>query len=114
MHNITLINFVRRQEQVDILKSLGAEHIINTSEENWKEQTTELFGQLKPQAFFDAIGGETASDIFELMPNNSTTYNYGALSLRPIAATSIDLIFKCKVLKGYWLTTDLSNPEKAG
>jgi len=37
LHNITLINFVRRQEQVDILKSLGAEHIINTSETNWKE-----------------------------------------------------------------------------
>lgn len=114
LHNIKLINFVRRQEQVDILKTLGAEHIINTSEPNWKEQTTALFAEQKPQAFFDAIGGETASEIFELMPNGSSTYNYGALSLRPISATSNDLIFKCKVLRGYWLTADLQNPEKAG
>ena len=107
LHNITLINFVRRQEQVDILKSLGAEHIINTSDQDWKDQTKAIFAQLNPQAFFDAIGGETASEIFELLPNKSTTYNYGALSLRPISASSMDLIFKQKVLKGYWLTDDI-------
>jgi NADPH:quinone reductase-like Zn-dependent oxidoreductase len=34
-NSITLINVVRRQGQVDILKGLGAEHIVNTGEENW-------------------------------------------------------------------------------
>lgn len=33
--NIKVINIVRRQEQVDILKSLGAEIVVNTGEENW-------------------------------------------------------------------------------
>jgi NADPH:quinone reductase len=113
-HDLKLINVVRRQEQVDILKNLGAEYIINTGEENWKDQMTALFAELKPQAFFDAIGGETASEIIDLMPNNTTTYNYGALSLRPIKMSSLDLIFKGKVLRGYWLSADISNPEIAG
>lgn len=111
LNNITLINFVRRQEQVDILKALGAQYIINTSDQDWKEQTAALFDQLKPQAFFDAIGGETATDIFQLLPNNSTTYNYGALSLRPIQVGAADLIFKGKTLTGYWLSADLQNPQ---
>ena len=34
--DITLINVVRREEQVETLKGLGAEHIINTSEDDWK------------------------------------------------------------------------------
>lgn len=112
--NITLINFVRRPEQVEILKELGAENIISTGDSDWKNQTTKLFGELKPQAFFDAIGGETASTIFSLMPNNTTTYNYGALSLEPISVTSTDLIFNGKTLTGYWLANDFVVPEIAG
>lgn len=77
---IVLINVVRREEQVELLKGLGAEHIINTGKDDWKQTTTALFNELKPQALFDAVGGSTASDLFALLPHNTVTYNYGGLS----------------------------------
>jgi NADPH:quinone reductase-like Zn-dependent oxidoreductase len=48
------------------------------------------------------------------MPNNSTTYNYGALSLQPITVSSVDLIFKSKTITGWWLTSYLTDLELAG
>jgi hypothetical protein len=30
-----LINIVRKQEQVDVLEGMGAENILNSSEEGW-------------------------------------------------------------------------------
>ena len=111
---ITLINVVRREEQVEILKSIGAENIINTGEQNWKETCTVLFKELKPQALFDAVGGKTASELFSLMPANSTTYNYGGLSGEGILASIPDLIFKNKTLTGWWLSNFLANHQVAG
>lgn len=110
---ITLINIVRKTEQVEILKGIGADHIINTSEPNWKEIAANLFEELKVQAFFDAIGGETAGDIIKLMPNNTVTFNYGVLSGKDIPMSGVDLIFKGKVLKGLWVTTYLADKETA-
>lgn len=55
--NITLINIVRRQEQVDILKRLGAQIIVNTGNANWKDDFKVKCEQYKPQAYFDPVGG---------------------------------------------------------
>ena len=37
LENIVLINVVRRQEQVEKLKNIGAKHIINTSNDTWEK-----------------------------------------------------------------------------
>lgn len=110
---IKLINVVRRQEQVDIIKELGAEEalIINTGEEDWKEKAQAIFDEHQPGAFFDAVAGEVANEIVRMMPPKSTTYNYGALSLTPISVSSIDLIFKLKVVTGWWLSDYVRSPE---
>lgn len=43
--------------------------------------------------------------ILEAMPNHSTCYVYGGLSLQPVANVSVlDLIFKDKKVQGFWLT----------
>lgn len=110
---VVLINIVRRKEQVELLKSLGAEHIINTGEEDWKQTCAALFEELKPQAFFDAVGGKIASELFSLLPPGSTTYNYGGLSGQGILVSPLDLIFKDKTLTGWWLNKFLEDKQVA-
>ena len=116
-YGITLINIVRRAEQVEILKELGVEpdHILNSSDEAYETDLSYRLSQWKPSAFFDAVGGKTGSLILQHMPEGSTTYNYGALEQDPSYTVSpMDLLFKQKVLTGYWVTADMKNPEKAG
>lgn len=111
--NFTLINIVRRQSQVDTLVALGAEHVINTGEEGWEAKATELFKQLNPQVFFDPLSGESGSKLVSLLPNGSTTYNYGALGGRNYTLSVADTIFKGKTVTGYWLSGSLKDPQLA-
>ena len=110
---ITVINFVRREGQVKILKDLGAEFVINRGQEGWEEEAKKVLAEQKVQVFFDALGGPDASKIIRLLPNGTTTYSYGGLTGKPIELGIGELIFKQKEVKGYWLTADLKKPEVA-
>ena len=102
--DIPLVNLVRRQEQVDILKAIGAEHVFNTSENGWKQAAREVCKNLGVTIAFDAIAGEATSDIEDLVNDGGVVYNYGALSGKPCNVGSLHLIFQRKRLEGLWLT----------
>ncbi len=54
---IELVNIVRRQEHVDLLKSLGAKHVLNSSEDNFMEGLTDALAETGATIAFDATGG---------------------------------------------------------
>lgn len=112
-NNITLINIVRRVEQVKILKDLGAEIVLNSSTENFETELKETFAKHQPSAFFDAVGGALGSLVFKHLPDESRTYNYGALAGDAYTTSPVDLLFKGKVLAGFWLNKELKNPANA-
>ena len=72
--SIPLINIVRRPEQVQILEALGAEYIVNSSSETFKEDLTALVQKLNATIFFDAIGGEITGQVLDWMPIKSTVH----------------------------------------
>lgn len=113
-HGITLINIVRRKEQVETLEQLGAEHILNSSDPAFETDLAFRFSQHHPSAFFDAVGGQVGTTVFTHLPVGSTTYCYGLLSSDPhYKVPASDLIFKKKVLTGWWLSAELADPVKA-
>ena len=113
-NGITLINIVRRKEQVETLEKLGAEHILNSSDPAFETDLASKFSQHQPSAFFDAVGGQVGTTVFTHMPVGSTTYLYGLLSSDPqYKVMASDLIFKKKALTGYWLSAELVDPIKA-
>lgn len=94
---IPLINIVRKQEQVDILKNLGAEYICNSSDDDFKDQLTNAILETKATLGFDATGGgELTGQILTCMEiaarkyakevtaygstNHKQVYIYGALN----------------------------------
>ena len=105
---IPLVNLVRRQEQVDLLKAIGAEHVFNTSENDWKNKAKQVCDELGVSAGFDAIAGSSTSDIAELLANGGAVYNYGRLSKQDAQMTAAALIFQRKSLEGLWLTRWIS------
>ena len=65
---IPLVNIVRKPEQVNILKELGAQHIIDSSSKPYKQLLTSAIDQTNATLAFDATGGgKLANDILSAM-----------------------------------------------
>ncbi len=81
---IPLVNIVRRQEQVDVLKGIGAEHIVNSSDDDFMKQLRTAIDETDAFFGFDPIGGGKMVDhCFKAMEqvavSKMTDYNrYGS------------------------------------
>lgn len=65
---VPLVNIVRKQEQVDILKGIGAEHVCNSSDDDFAAQLTDAIAATGAYVAFDATGGgDLANDILAAM-----------------------------------------------
>ena len=78
---IPLINIVRREEQVKLLKEeYGAKYVLNSSTDTFKEEFTALCKELKATCCLECVGGELTGTLLECMPSRSIMHFYGALS----------------------------------
>ena len=102
--SIPVINVVRRAEQVELLRGLGAEYVLNSSEPEFNERLRELCHQLGASIGFDAVAGEMSGIVLRAQPRGSRLLVYGGLSLQPNQADPASLIFEGKQLEGFWLT----------
>jgi len=103
---VPLINVVRRDEQVELLRSMGAEHVINSEADSFEEDLRRLCRELRVTVAFEAVAGEMTGRLLEAMPRGSTAIVYGALSEQPCAAISpIGVIFEGKRVEGFYLGT---------
>ena len=102
--NFPVINVVRREAQVELLKSMGAAHVLNSSDDDFVERLGTIAAELQATAAFEAIGGEMTGTLFNVLPEGSTVFVYGALS--EAACDNIDpigLIFRGKTVTGFYL-----------
>lgn len=59
---VPLVNIVRRQEQVDLLRELGAEHVRNPSDDDFAASLADAVSTTDATIAFDATGGGTLAD----------------------------------------------------
>ena len=107
--DIPLINIVRKEEQIDVLKELGAIHVLNSSADTFKEELKQLANKLEATLFLDAVTGSQSSILLEAAPRGSTLLAYARLSGDPISADPGFLIKEEKAILGFqlgnWLQT---------
>ena len=66
--DLELVNIVRKQEQVDLLKGLGAKYVVNSSDADYMAQLRAAIEQTGAYLGFDPIGGGNNSDnVFKAM-----------------------------------------------
>ena len=114
---IELVNIVRKQEQVEILESLGAKYICNSSSDSFKKDLYLAIEATGATLAFDAIGGgELVSDILTAMEmvgskdatgfntygsaDNKQVYIYGGLDFSP---TTLNRAYGMTWSIGGWL-----------
>ena len=124
---IPLVNIVRSDAQVAILKELGAAHVVNSSDEDFMDRLVDAIAETGATIGFDATGGgKLSGQVLTAMEaaavRRMTTYSrygsdtfkqvfiYGALDLSPtiFSARSFGLTWS---LSGFLLTPFL---QKAG
>lgn len=65
---INLINLVRRDEQVELLKAQGAKYVISTTSDNFEAELVEAIAETKASIAFDPVfGGELSSTLIRTM-----------------------------------------------
>ena len=101
---LAIVNIVRRPEQVELLRSLGSEHVLSTHQPDFDEQLREVCRQLKVTLALDAVAGEMTGRLLQAMPRRSQVMVYGALSNSASQLNPGHLIFKQQQLRGFWLT----------
>jgi len=104
--DVNIICVVRREEQAELLRGIGAKHIVVTGKSDaWKGDLKRLIDEHKCTCAFDPIGGEWTGQILSLLPNKGTSFVYGGLS-GPVTGIDVtDIIYNQKELKGWWLTS---------
>jgi len=102
--NLPLVNIVRRDEQVRLLKSQGAKYVVNSSQENYTDELRTLFRKLNVTLAFDAIAGQSAYDLAEALPKGGEVMIYGSLSEQAAIVNPSKLIFENKKISGFWLS----------
>lgn len=104
------VNFVRREELIPELKALGADIVVLDTDEGVKEARA-LLGEAPVMLAANAVGGDSAIHLMELLGVGGTLVTYGAMSRRSLKVPNKFLIFKSLQLQGLWITKWL---EKAG
>ena len=121
---IPLVNIVRKQEQVDLLKSLGAKYVCNTSDESFMDDLVTALVETGATLGFDATGGGNNGELpgqilaaMEIAANKNATeysrygsdtykqvYIYGGLDQSP---TILKRAFGLSWGLGGWLLTPM-------
>lgn len=115
---VALVNIVRKPEQAELLRAAGAEHVVDSSQDTFRDDLAEALRATGATIAFDAIGGgEMAGILLSTMERvasdgdgfsrygsnvNKQVYIYGALDRRP---TTLSRNFGAKWGVGGWLLT---------
>jgi NADPH2:quinone reductase len=110
------VNIVRKPEQVEILRGLGAKHVVNSSDENFRSDLVDALAETGATLAFDATGGgKLAGQILSAMESalsrgasfsrygsdtHKQVYLYGGLERTP---TTLDRSYGMAWGVGGWL-----------
>lgn len=96
------INIVRRSEQVEELKRLGADVVIATDQADLKTEVLKITSSLKYA--IDPVGGDLAGQVFECLGQRGKLIFYGSLSNAPSSFHSRQFLTRDNVVEGFWLS----------
>ena len=65
---ITLINVVRREEQAEQLRALGADTVVVSGVDGWQGELRKLVKQHGISVAFDAVAGSMTGALLSLLP----------------------------------------------
>jgi NADPH2:quinone reductase len=106
--SLPVINIVRRPEQVETLRQIGAKNIFDSSAADFDAKLKDLCNKLSATYGIDAVAGELTGRVLRAQPKGSRMFVYGGLSLKACEVDPGSLIFEGKVVAGFWVSAWLA------
>lgn len=101
---VTVINIVRREEQLVQLKALGAKHALNSNSPDFDAELYALCQEYNVRLAFDAVAGELTGRILHALCDTGRVRIYGNLSLENCKINPSDVLFHQKTVDGFWMS----------
>ena len=101
--NIPIIHIVRRQAQVDGIRELGGEYVLNSSEADFVEQLRIMAHKLQATLLLDAISGTMTKQLADAAPYGSTILLYSLMSFQDSIIDSRTAFVKNLHFDGWFL-----------
>ncbi len=103
--DVPLINIVHREEQAGLLRSLGAEHVLVSTEVDFDQKLKELTQRLNATLILDAISGDFTQRLIDASPAGSLILLYANLSNSPVKFIPSSLWLQDRRVAGFYLGT---------
>jgi len=100
---IRTMNLVRRGELADELRALGADQVFTDDDEGLASAKNSL-GKNGAKLAFNAVGGDSALRLMNLLDEGGIHITYGAMGRRPLTIPNGFLIFKDLQFRGLWVS----------
>ena len=107
-----VIHVVRRDEQANCLKQLGASTVVVGQGEPLVTALREALAGRHCRMGLDAIGGTTGAAILKSLGRHGTLVSYGRLSGDPIPVDPGTLLDGMKSIQGFWLSEWMKDQSK--
>jgi NADPH:quinone reductase-like Zn-dependent oxidoreductase len=98
---LPLINIVRRAEQADALRAIGAEHVVVAGAPDAAAALRELCERFRVRFAFDAIGGEATDQLARAILRGGRILVYGMLAGKPCQVDTNTLVFERLHVDGF-------------
>jgi len=102
-NNIPIIHVVRRQAQVDHVRSMGGEYVLNSSDADFVEQLKTLAHKLQATLILDAVSGDMTKQLAEAAPYGSRIILYARLSHEDSVIDAVTALTKDLHIEGWYL-----------
>lgn len=102
------------QEKLDLAKELGADVLINYTEDDWPEQVREATGGEGADVILEMVGGDFIQKNLECLATFGRMVVYGAASGERGSLVPMNLMYKNHTVTGFYLPQLMSRPELFG
>lgn len=109
---IRTVSFVRREELLSELTALGGDVVVMDNDEGLAAAKQTMGGAVAALAF-NAVGGDSALRLMNLLREGGTHITFGAMAKRPLTVPNGLLIFRDLKLCGLWVTRWIENAPDA-
>ncbi len=99
------------QEKLDLAKELGADVLIDYTEENWPEQVREATGGEGADVILEMVGGDFIQKNLECLADFGRMVVYGAASGERGTLVPMDLMHHNQSVAGFYLPQIMAHPD---
>ena len=103
---LTVIGTASSTEKLEKVLSIGADHAVNYSEDDWTQQVLDATGGKGVDIIIEMVGGEIVGKNLQVLGVNGTMWIYGSASGEGYDLPVLGLMQKNHIVRGYWLALE--------